>query len=287
MKKKTTEKRKTKKNEKTLNAREQRRIDALYSRRKNDANVIFAQETIPYERIWPDGLMKLPDNMYSKSIRFEDINYQLASDDDQKAAFEKFCEFYNYFDSSVNVQISLISHFVNRDDWEESIDIPPADDDFNDVREEYTEMLREKFSYGNNGMQKTKVLMISIKAESEREARTKLGMIELDTINHLKVMGVSAQAMNGKQRLHVLFDIMHPDGERFDFEWKYLSESGLSTKDFIVPTSFSFGKSKQFSYGNKLGRVSYLQILAPKLDDRILKEKNLYRAEFCNAAWVQ
>lgn len=80
---------------------------------KGDGMAHTAQETIPYERIWADGLMRLPGGIYSKTILFEDINYQLAGQDAQEAAFARFCDFYNYFDSSVNLQITLLSHLTN------------------------------------------------------------------------------------------------------------------------------------------------------------------------------
>ena len=231
-----------------------------------------AQETIPYEVMWPDGLCRMSPGRYSKSILFEDINYQLASKDDQEAAFEKFKDFYNFFDSSVDIQLSLLSHYTDREYWAKNINIEEQDDEFNDVRDEYEEMLRNKMEYGSNGLQKTKMFTLSIDADNEKQARSKLSRLELDAINHLKLMGVSTQVLNGKERLNILHDVMHPDGERFQFDWKQIAQSGLSTKDFIAPSSFSFGKSKNFTMGNKIGRCSFLQLLTPEMTDRILSD---------------
>ena len=231
-----------------------------------------AQETIPYEVMWPDGLCRMSPGRYSKSILFEDINYQLASKDDQEAAFEKFKDFYNFFDSSVDIQLSLLSHYTDREYWAKNINIEEQDDEFNDVRDEYEEMLRNKMEYGSNGLQKTKMFTLSINADNEKQARSKLSRLELDAINHLKLMGVSTQVLNGKERLNILHDVMHPDGERFQFDWKQIAQSGLSTKDFIAPSSFSFGKSKNFTMGNKIGRCSFLQLLTPEMTDRILSD---------------
>ena len=255
-----------------LTRSQKKEIEAVYARARGDGKVHTAQDTIPYERVWKDGLMKTTDGRYSKTILFEDINYQLASPNDQENAFSKFCEFYNFFDSSVQLQITLMSHFANKTEWVRSIDIPYQDDEFNDVREEYTQMLREKLSYGNNGLEKTKLLTISLEAANEKEARNRLGRLELDTISHLKAMGVVTTVLNGRQRLLVLFNIFHPDGEAFYFDWKYLPASGLSTKDFIVPSSFSFRKSREFTMGEKLCRVSCLQIASPEMTDRILAD---------------
>lgn len=255
-----------------LTSRQRKEIAQVKARANGDGKAHTAQETIPYERIWADGLMRLPGGIYSKTILFEDINYQLAGQDAQEAAFSRFCDFYNYFDSSVNLQITLLSHLTNEEDWIKSIEIPLRGDGADDARKEFSQMLKDKFAYGNNGFEKIKMLTISIHAANEREARSRLGRLELDASNLLKVMGVGTCVLNGKERLKALFDIMHPDGERFLFEWKYLPQSGLGTKDFIAPTSFVFDKSRQFSVGNKVGRVSYLQIIAPELNDRILSD---------------
>ena len=241
-------------------------------RRANDNKASTAQETIPYEVMWPDGLCRMSPKRYSKSILFEDINYQLAGADDQKAAFSKFKDFYNFYDASVDIQLSLLSHYADRDAWARSLEIEDQDDEFNETRDEYEEMLRNNMEYGSNGLQKTKLYTLSITADNEKQARSKLSRLELDATNHLKLMGVSAQVLNGKERLNVLYDVMHPDGEKFQFDWKEMARSGLSTKDFIAPSSFSFGKSKNFTMGNKIGQCSFLQILAPELTDRILSD---------------
>ena len=238
----------------------------------DDKKAATAQETIPYEVMWPDGLCRMSPGRYSKSLLFEDINYQLAGDEDQKAAFSRFKDFYNFFDASVDIQLSLLSNYADRDSLVRSIHIEAQDDEFNEVRNEYEQMLQEKLEYGNNGLQKTKLFTFSISADSEKQARSKLSRLEMDAVNHLKLMGVSTQVLNGKERLNILHDVMHPDGEKFQFDWKTIVESGLSTKDFIAPSSFSFGKSRTFTMGNKIGQCSFLNILAPKLTDRVLSD---------------
>jgi len=222
--------------------------------------------------MYEDGLCKLDRTHYSKCIEFEDINYQLAGNDDKAATFENLCDFYNYFDSSIAVQISLISRFTNREEWERVIAIESQDDAFNEIRSEYRDMLQEQRSRGNNGLVKTKFITLTIEADNEKVAKAKIGRIETDVLNHFKVLGSSARVLKGKQRLAVLHGMMHPDGEKFIFDWKQLPPSGLSTKDFIAPSSFHFGKTREFHMGGLQGSVSFLQILAPELDDRMLAE---------------
>ena len=91
-------------------------------------------------------------------------------------------------------------------------------------------------------------------------------------LNNFKVLGVSAHSMNSYERLKTMHGIFHPEGEPFFFSWDYLVPSGLSTKDFIAPSSFYFGEGRTFRMGKKLGAVSFLEILAPELNDRILSD---------------
>ncbi|EJF40147.1 AAA-like domain protein [Clostridium sp. MSTE9] len=222
--------------------------------------------------MYPDGLCRLNEKSYSKCIEFEDINYQLAGADDKTATFENLCDFYNYYDASIGIQLSLISRYANKEDFEQSIEIPPQGDDFDSIRTEYTAMLRGQLARGNNGLIKTKFLTLTIEADNIQAARSRLARIETDSLNHFKVMGAAARVLNGKQRLALLHGIFHPDGERFTFEWGWLPQSGLSVKDFIAPSSFQFGNSRTFRMGKKLGAVSFLQILAPELNDRMLAD---------------
>lgn len=222
--------------------------------------------------MYPDGLCRLDEKSYSKCIEFEDINYQLAGADDKTATFENLCDFYNYYDASIGIQLSLISRYANKEDFEQSIEIPPQGDDFDSIRAEYTAMLRGQLARGNNGLVKTKFLTLTIEADNIQAARSRLARIETDSLNHFKVMGAAARVLNGKQRLALLHGIFHPDGEHFSFEWDWLPASGLSVKDFIAPSSFHFGASRTFRMGKKLGAVSFLQILAPELNDRMLAD---------------
>ncbi|WP_125143700.1 VirB4-like conjugal transfer ATPase, CD1110 family [Clostridium transplantifaecale] len=255
-----------------LTRAEKREIAAVIARAKGDGKPHSAQDSLPFEAMYPDGLCRLADRSYSKCIEFEDINYQLAGADDKTATFENLCDFYNCYDSSIGIQLSLISRYVNKEDFQKTIEIAPQGDDFDGIRAEYTEMLRGQLARGNNGLIKTKFLTLTIEADNHYAARSRLARIEADTLGHFKVMGAAARVLDGKQRLALLHGILHPDGERFSFEWGWLAASGLSVKDFIAPSSFHFVQSRQFLMGNRTGAVSFLQILAPELSDRMLAD---------------
>ena len=177
----------------------------------------------------------------------EDVNYQLAKPDDQTAIFEALCDMYNAHDASIGMQLSLVSRRMNREDFVKRIEIAVQGDHFDHIRELYTQMLRKQLERGNNGLIKTKYLTLTIEARDSKTARARFSRIVMDALNHFKVMGALAKELGGKEWLEMLHGILHPDGERFAFEWNWLAPSGLSVQDFIAPSSFRFGEARKFT----------------------------------------
>ena len=240
---------------------------------KQRRRVLSAQDTIPYREMGKDGICRVHDNLYSKTIRFFDLNYQLAQAEDKDAIFEGWCEFLNYFDFTIHVQLSFVNHHSATLEFDHSIQIEPQHDQFDDLRQEYSNMLKEQLEKGNNGLVRTKYITFAIEADSIRIARPKLERIEADILNNFKVLGVVAYPLNGVERLRLMYEFFNPDSQTpFDFSYDMVLKSGMSTKDFIAPTSFRFRKARDFSMGDRLGAASYLQIIAPELSDRMLAD---------------
>ena len=240
---------------------------------KQRRRVLSAQDTIPYREMAKDGICRVHDNLYSKTIRFFDLNYQLAQAEDKDAIFEGWCEFLNYFDFTIHVQLSFVNHHSATLEFDHSIQIEPQHDQFDDLRQEYSNMLKEQLEKGNNGLVRTKYITFAIEADSIRIARPKLERIEADILNNFKVLGVVAYPLNGVERLRLMYEFFNPDSQTpFDFSYDMVLKSGMSTKDFIAPTSFRFRKARDFSMGDRLGAASYLQIIAPELSDRMLAD---------------
>ena len=257
-----------------LTKAERQKINAaiLMARRKNKKEKT-AQDTIHFQKMYPDGICRVTDTLYTKTIRFQDINYQLAQNDDKTAIFESWCDFLNYFDSSIHFQLSFLNMTANANDYESSVSINPQQDDFDSIRSEYTEMLHSQLSKGNNGLMKTKYLTFGIEADSVKIAKPRLERIENDLWNGFKRIGAAVDSLDGKERLRLCHNILRMDGnEPFHFDWKWLVPSGLSVKDFIAPSSFEFREGRIFKTGAKFGAVSFLQVLAPELNDRILAD---------------
>lgn len=234
---------------------------------------ISAQQSIPYREMAKDGICRVQDKYYSKTIRFYDINYQLAQNEDKNAIFENWCDFLNYFDSTIHFQLSFINRRSSMEEYESVIRIMPQNDAFDDVRMEYAQMLKNQLAKGNNGLVRTKYITFGIGAENIREAKPKLERIEADILNNFKVLGVQAYPLSGKERLQILYETFNQEeNEPFRFSYNQVLRSGMGTKDFVAPPSFVFKSGKDFQMGSTLGAVSYLQILAPELTDRMLAE---------------
>ena len=257
-----------------LSRADRKQIEAAIAKAKNtDKRHKSAQDSIPFQRMFPDGICRVTDYYYSKTVQFQDINYQLNQNEDKTAIFDSWCDFLNYFDSSIHFQLSFVNLAANKDSYAQTIAIPPRADAFNQLRTEYTKMLQTQLARGNNGLVKTKFITFGVEAENLKTAKPRLERIEIDILNNFKRLGVQAEPLNGHDRLKLMHDVLHMDEqEPFRFSWDWLAPSGLSVKDFIAPSSFEFRTGSSFAVGKKYGRASFLQILAPELNDRMLAD---------------
>ncbi|MDY2753634.1 MAG: ATP-binding protein [Blautia obeum] len=257
-----------------LNKEEQKAVrEIVKNAQRNDGTPKTAQQTIPFDRMFPDGICRVGLDYYTKTIQFQDINYQLAQQEDKTEIFEEWCSFLNFFDSSVKFQLSFNNMATDVSDFEKSIAISHKNDGFDDVRDEYSEVLLHQMEAGNNGLTKTKYLTFGIKAESMKTAKPRLTHIETDILNNFKRLGVRATTLNGYERLELMHRQLHMgDDAKFHFDWKYLVGSGLSVKDFIAPSSFAFPTGRYFQIGDLYGCMSFLSIDASDISDRLLAD---------------
>ena len=231
-----------------------------------------AQQSIAYEQMFRDGICRVDHTHYTKTISFEDINYRLEQNEQKSSLFEYWCDFYNYFDSSISLQITSLSQQADQVEIEKPVSIPLQGDDFDPVREEFEQVLQMQLAKGNNGLIHTRYVTFGVQADSIGTARPRLERIETDIISNLKMMGVRCHSLSGYERLRLLHSIMNEDtGEPFVFNFDLVEKTGLTTKDFIAPTSFDFRGIKEFRMGEVYGNVSFLQILAPELSDKVME----------------
>ena len=247
--------------------------EIIKNAQKDDGTPRTAQQTLPFDRMFPDGICRVGLDYYTKTIQFQDINYQLAQQDDKTEIFEEWCSFLNFFDSSVHFQLSFMNFATEVGDFEKKIAIEHQSDAFNDVRDEYSGILLRNMQAGNNGLTKVKYITFGIHADSMKSAKPRLIHIEMDILNNFKRLGVIAESLNGEQRLALMHKQLHMgDSAKFHFNWRYLVKSGLSVKDFIAPSSFEFPNGRYFKMGDTWCSMSFLSIDASDVSDRMLAD---------------
>ncbi|WP_029319245.1 VirB4-like conjugal transfer ATPase, CD1110 family [Butyrivibrio sp. AE3004] len=247
--------------------------EIIKNAKKDDGTPRTAQQTLPFDRVFPDGIIRVGMDYYTKTIQFQDINYQLAQQEDKTEIFEEWCGFLNFFDSSVHFELSFMNFATEVGDFEKKIAIVHQNDPFNDVRDEYSGILLRNMQAGNNGLTKVKYITFGIHADSMRSAKPRLIHIEMDILNNFKRLGVLAETLNGEQRLALMHKQLHMgDNAKFHFDWRYLAKSGLSVKDFIAPSSFEFPNGRYFKMGDTWCSMSFLSIDASDVSDRMLAD---------------
>ena len=247
------------------------RLNALKKNTKNKPT--SAQRTIPYLQMYRDGICKVTKDYYSKTVEFEDINYQLAQEEEQEAIFSEYMHFLDYFDAKVNIQLTFMNVQANASDYKDVIEMPSADDEFDEIRTEYGNILKSQHGKGNNGIVRKKYITFGLNAESLKDAKVRLEIVESGIIGNFKQMGVKAYPLNGKERLAIFHKMMTMDNKsQFNFSYDDLPKSGLSTKDYIAPDSFDFRSKNSFMLGMKHARVSRLLIKASEFSDRTLND---------------
>ena len=216
---------------------------AIRKAQKNGKFPTTAQDTIPYRAMYKNGLCQLEGYSFSKTIAFEDINYQLKDNDDKEKAFSKLSDLYNYFTEDMHVQMTFMNTRISHEDVVKSLTINEQGDGHDDLREELTEILIDKERKGNKGIIKEKYLTYSFEEKDPLFAVKKMKDVDEAVQKNFKKAGLKSSSwpLDGTERLKVLHSAMHPEGNsKFKFNWSILSKEGLNTKDFIAPMSFRF-----------------------------------------------
>ena len=237
---------------------------------KKEKKLYTVEDTIPYLRMFSDGICQLDENHYSKTIAFQDINYQLALEEDRDLIFNQFANFLNSFDPSVHIELNYINQMGRNKDLQDAIKIADKNDGYDEVRKEFRGMLKMQLNKGNNGLKKMKFVTFTIEADNLDQAKANLNRLEVDILSNFKAMGVRAESLDGEERLRLIHDMLNPD-EDFNFSYQNLKKKE-STKSYITPNIFNFAPAEIFKFGKYIGSTTHLQILASELSDKMLSE---------------
>lgn len=222
--------------------------------------------------MFEDGICEVGLGYYTKTIKFSDINYQIARRDEKENIFSKYCQFLNYFDANIPFQITINNRIMNKDNFKEQMFLEDKDDDLNKYRDEYNIMLDEKSREGHNSIIREKYITFGTIATDYEASKPILSRISLDLLNNFKSLTCNTEEISGTKRLEIMHSMLNKDTDKFNFEYDYLVRSDLKTKDFIVPDSLNFQNKSTFEFGEKVGRVMYLKDIPPELSDKLLSE---------------
>ena len=230
-----------------------------------------AQNVIPVKALWPDGIFLVGKDKYSKSFKFLDINYAVASNEDKEAMFIDYSDLLNSLDTGAMAKITINNRRINKLDFEKTILLDMKDDGLDKFRKEYNQMLINQAKEANEIIQE-KILTISIYKKSVEEARNYFNRVGSELITKFNALGSKCIELNAEERLRILHDF-YRTGEETSFRFDMQSDlrKGHNFKDFICPDTFKF-EDDYFMLGNRYGRVLFLKEYASFIKDSMVTE---------------
>lgn len=244
------------------------------------------QETIPYLSVYENGIIETEPGIFTKSYKIEDVNFKIATDEEQMDIFNKYQDLLNTFDSDVKMQLIIYNRNMDEKKVNEKILIPFKRDDLNEYREEYNNMLLDKMKEGRNNITKEKYITLAIEGKSLDDAVTKFSKLDGQMSNAIKrINGLGTEPLSATERLEILADIYNDTNDSSDFyqkakmngkdvetfNFKWMTKQGLTTKDLIGPASFAFSKD-YIEIGDKFAKVLFIDNLPTFINANILSE---------------
>ena len=238
-----------------------------------------AADCLQYERMYESGICEVEPGLYSLTMAFTDVNFQLARQEEQNVIFAKYSEFLNYFDPSLHLQISLVTRRIDEEEFREDTFFPLRGDGRDAYAAEMNRVISEKALQGQNGLIRERYVTISLQEESYRRAQVRLIKRAEDIQSLFKRMGSSMRVLSGLERLNLLHGITIPNEVMpFSYDW-LLADDRLTTKDFIAPSGYDWKPehddsravySDRYRFGEYYGKVLYLRDIAPQMRDNLL-----------------
>ncbi|MDY6006953.1 MAG: hypothetical protein SPJ00_02275, partial [Gemmiger sp.] len=238
-----------------------------------------AADCLQYERMYESGICEVEPGLYSLTMAFTDVNFQLARQEEQNVIFAKYSEFLNYFDPSLHLQISLVTRRIDEEEFREDTFFPLRGDGRDAYAAEMNRVISEKALQGQNGLIRERYITISLQEESYRRAQVRLIKRAEDIQSLFKRMGSSMRVLSGLERLNLLHGITIPNEVMpFSYDW-LLADDRLTTKDFIAPSGYDWKPehddsravySDRYRFGEYYGKVLYLRDIAPQMRDNLL-----------------
>lgn len=241
-----------------------------YSLNKTNSSI----ESIKYQKMFEDGICLVEEGVFTKTLKFTDINYQIAKEEFQEEIFNKWCSFYNSISSDSFLQLLLVNRTVDPETLQSTMSFKKTSENeqYHKFIDEFNDMLLAKSLEGNNSIVKDKYITYGVYADDLREARYKLARVESEIKDRLKSIGSTTHVLNGFERLEII--------NNFNSDWPLMLRysdlfiNNLTTRDYVAPSCFDFGENRSYyAYGgDKYGQVIILRELPLELGDDLLKK---------------
>lgn len=229
------------------------------------------QNAIQYDMMIKNGICILPDDMYSASMRFKDINYQIAPEEEQQSIFSRYMDILNSLGQEYGVQLTVNNRKIDEEEFEKESFLEYQGEDLDVYRKEFNDLLKNKISSGNNKIISEKMITYTVKEDSYKEAKKTLDILNSEFINKFDELGCDAEMMNGYDRLETIYSIFNPD-KKFCFSYDNLDKT-YTTKDAISPDSLDFkvDGAGAFRVNGRFAKVMYLKDWSTELSDQLIQ----------------
>lgn len=230
------------------------------------------QKTIPYLADYDEGMFEITPNKFSKMYRLKDINYKTGREEEQVQIFCKLGEFMNYFSEEMNFAFCIDNRVISKAEQERKVFYQLANDGYNGHRKEYNNVLRRQIVAGRNDIQVEKYITVTIDAATPIEALLRFHKVDAEVITNLRKIGSDGKVLSTTERLAYYHDKFRKGREGdFHIDYDFVKTQGISSKDYIAPTSFLF-KGKYFQIDDSYYRCMFLNNLPASLSDEFLWE---------------
>ena len=228
------------------------------------------QKSIPIKRVYKDGIFEV-SGKFSKTWRFFDVNYKVASPEKQEDLFKAYCAFLNALPVNATAKITLFNRRLNQREFNANLFMPYKGDGLDQYRGEYNDLLADKAGDSNNLIQE-KYITISTEARNYEEAKGFFNRVGTDLTTSLSRLDSTIREINLNERLRLFHDFFRPGEEQeFHFDLNETMKRGHDFKDAIAPGCLSFKKS-YFEMDNCFGRTLFLRDYASFIKDTMITE---------------
>lgn len=235
-------------------SKEQHKTQNTKKQAKKEKTLMTAPKTttdsIPYVSVYENGVIEVRKGFFSKSYQLPDVNFKLIAPVNQEQMATTYAELISSFGPEIDVEITMHNRTVDVDEFERTVFLEPRNDDLNEYRTEYNQMLKDKMQLSKNNLTTDKYLTITIPAYDIFEANEKFTQIDETVRDAMSLITrTEVQPLNIIDRLDILNHIYNGDfavplqkvqnihgTEIQSFSLENCAKQGITTKEAIGPS---------------------------------------------------